>query len=101
MTKTHYISNGSGHVEVYSEYARELDDNGLQDDDHCTLMIAPQVNAKCELLYMTTNGDDVLIGWFDDDGRYEQSDSVAEWIDAPDCDWLREAIDEFQVAECS
>ena len=92
--KTH-ISNDT---EVYTGFEKDLGDNGLRDDASMTCMIAPEVNGDGEWLYLSTNGDPVVVGYIDTDGELELSDDAREWMNADDMRWLQSILmDVFDV----
>jgi len=92
--KTH-ISNDT---EVYTGFAKDLGDNGLRDDASMTCMIAPEVNGDGEWVYLTTNGDPVIVGYIDTDGDLELDDDTREWMNANEMRWLQAVLmDAFGV----
>ncbi len=89
LNKTKHISN---EIEIYIGFAKNLGDNGKSADACMLCMIAPEVDGRNEWVYLTTNGDPVMVGCIDQDGELEMSDDAKEWIDNEDMDWLRDII---------
>jgi hypothetical protein len=88
MTK--YITND---IAVYELYGDEYGDHG-EGDAFQTLVLAPQVGGDyCEWLYITTNGDPVIVGFRDDpDGMIQLADEAREWISLAEYAWVRGLI---------
>jgi len=79
--KSHYISDNNGGIAVHSYFAKDLGDNGLAGDMASSCMMAPAVDTSDIYVYMTTNGDDVLLGCLDDDGEFKLcDDEFNDWI---------------------
>lgn len=78
-------------ITVYSGYAKELADNGLQADARIGLCIAPAIGQFDEIIYLTTNGDCVLVGWLEDD-EFVACDDWKDVCDHPDFEWARKTL---------
>lgn len=91
LTETKTTTYIAGGLQVWSRYARELATHGEQADACITLWAAPQVGDENEWLYLTTNGDPVVVGVIED-GEVEWSQDTDTWRDLPEWAWIHEAI---------
>ena len=86
-------------IEVWHGYAKNMGDNGLTADALVSCCLAPAVHADSadpyttpgQYIYLTTNGDPVLIGWLSE-GGFELADGTSDVIDAEP--WLAKLIDD-------
>ena len=90
--KSHYISDNNGGIAVHSYFAKDLGDNGLAGDMASSCMMAPAVDSEDVYVYITTNGDDVLLGCLDEDGEFELWDEDNDWIGITSMGWLRDIL---------
>jgi len=80
-------------IQVWHRYAVEIGSNyASQPDAQQALWIAPEVKGEgVEWLYLTTNGDPVVVGWLDGE-EVDWSDDAKEWMDNPENAWIERAI---------
>lgn len=87
----HYITSGLAIDESTVELHGE---NGEGGDRRVCLRSALEADGigTDRWYYLTTNGDDVLVGWGSVLGDAELNGEIADWINAEDSEWLRELL---------
>ena len=95
MAKRMHISN---EVEVWHGYAHQIGVNGKQGDAGIICWQAPQVGGDEQWVYLTTNGDPVIVGTAEDDGGHSLTvltvdPDTATWWDGDDNAWLRDVLE--------
>lgn len=95
---TYYVTDGSDSLEVLKNGV-EIESNGETGDNHQSIVITCDLDSN-DWIILTTNGDDLVIGWIDDDGNIEVSEEVTlEWFESFDSlrgnvkEWLRGLVD--------
>jgi hypothetical protein len=86
--KTYYITNT---IAVDSDNEIEIGDNGETADARVALMKAPQIGGDDFFVYLSTNGDPVLVGWIDKCGEFTLDDHASEWIEEEE--WLDDLLE--------
>ena len=88
--KTHYVTNN---ISVYIDYAIKLAEHPT--DKNVRLLRAP-TTTMAELIYLTSNGDDTIVGWLDDD--VIEVDDFSPILLSEESEWIREALAKFRVS---
>jgi hypothetical protein len=83
-------------IMVWHRYALPQTDNGEPGDRSITLWIAPEVGGDddTQWLYLTTNGDPVIVASLNDAAITVHDDAVA-WLEQDQYSWVREVLDEL------
>lgn len=101
MTNQHYITND---LSIKTDTIKDHGDNGLVADQCVSLESADDFDGRGgRWYYLSTNGDDVLVGWIDCNSESGLDDEISEWINEPESQWLRDLLASlgFDLSEVS
>jgi hypothetical protein len=86
----HYITN---EITINTDTIQDHGGNGLT-ADHCVcLKSAEDFDGNGgRWYYLSTNGNDVLVGWIDSNSEEGLVDEIADWIGNEDAGWLRDLL---------